>query len=82
MLSLALIIALLTMAVLDGIRARILIRAGNRLDRLLGSRVMVAMVKEANSLRTSARGQPLRDFDSFRQVITKADSAHIETYPA
>src|SRR6476659_523487 len=51
MLSLALIVALLAMAALDDIRARILIRAGIRLDRLLAGRVMAAMVKEANSLQ-------------------------------
>src|SRR6266481_6971131 len=65
MLTLALVIALLAMAMLDNIRARILIRVGIRLDRLLARRVMSAMVREANSLQGSARGQPLRDFDSF-----------------
>jgi len=70
MLTLALVIALLAMAMLDNIRARILIRVGIRLDRLLARRVMSAMVREANSLQGSARGQPLRDFDSFRQFIT------------
>src|SRR5262249_42851073 len=70
MLTLALLIALLAMAMLDNIRARILIRVGIRLDRLLARRVMGAMVREANSPQGSARGQPLSDFDSFRQFIT------------
>src|SRR5437868_2010056 len=70
MLTLALVIALLAMALLDNVRARILIRVGIRLDRLLGRRVMSARVREAISLPASARGQPLRDFDSFRQFIT------------
>src|SRR6266481_1202963 len=70
MLTLALLLALLTMAALDNIRARILIRAGIRLDRLLAGRVMTAMVRHANALRGSAQGQPLRDLDTFRQFIT------------
>jgi ATP-binding cassette subfamily C protein len=70
MLTLALIIALLTMAVLDNIRARVLIRAGIRLDRLLANRVVAAMVRQANALQGSGRGQALRDLDSFRQFVT------------
>ena len=70
MLTLALLIALGAMAALDGVRARILIRAGLRLDRLLSGRVMAALVKQANAVPGSAGSQALRDFDSFRQFIT------------
>jgi ATP-binding cassette subfamily C protein len=70
MLTVALAVALLAMAALDGVRARILIRAGLRLDRLLASRVMAALVKQANAIPGAARGQALRDLDTFRQFIT------------
>jgi ATP-binding cassette subfamily C protein len=70
MLTLALMIALLAMAVLDQIRARILIRAGPRLDRLLSSRIMEALVRQANAIPGTGRSQTLRDLDTFRQFIT------------
>src|SRR5205809_6526969 len=43
MLTLALVIALLAMAMLDNIRSRVLIRVGMRLDRLLSRRVLGAL---------------------------------------
>jgi ATP-binding cassette subfamily C protein len=70
MLTVALLIALGAMAALDGLRARILIRAGLRLDRLLSGRVMAAVVKQANAMPGAGRSQALRDFDTFRQFIT------------
>jgi PrtD family type I secretion system ABC transporter len=70
MLTIALLIALAAMAAIDNARARVLVRAGIRLDRTLSERVMSAMVRHANSLHGTAGGQPLRDLDSFRQFIT------------
>jgi ABC-type protease/lipase transport system fused ATPase/permease subunit len=70
MLTVVLLLALGAMAALDHVRARILIRVGLRLDRLLSSRVMAAIVKQANTVPGAGRGQALRDFDSFRQFIT------------
>ncbi len=70
MLTLVLLIALGAMAALDGVRARILIRAGLRLDRLLSGRVMAALVKHANAGSGGGQSQALRDFDNFRQFIT------------
>ena len=70
MLTVALLIALSAMAVLDGVRARVLIRAGLRLDRLLSGRVMAAAVKQANAMPGAGRSQALRDFDTLRQFIT------------
>ena len=69
MLTVALILALIALAGLDSIRARVLTRAGLRLDRMLAGRVVAASV-DANA--ESARSQPLRDFDTFRQFITGA----------
>ena len=70
MLTLALLIALLAMAALDHARARVLVRAGLRLDRLLSERVMKAMVRQANDVPGAARSQALRDLDTFRQFLT------------
>src|SRR5690348_9341154 len=70
MLTLALTIALLAMAGLDHARARVLVRAGLRLDRLLSARVMAAMVRQANALPGGAKSQGLRDLDTVRQFLT------------
>jgi ATP-binding cassette subfamily C protein/ATP-binding cassette subfamily C exporter for protease/lipase/ATP-binding cassette subfamily C protein EexD len=70
MLTVALLIALGTMAALDWVRSRILIRAGLRFDRLLSGRLMAAVVKQTNAMPGVSRSQALRDFDAFRQFIT------------
>lgn len=69
MLTIALLLALLTLASLDAIRARVLTRASIRLDRLLAGRIMSAII-ERSSASGGTRGQLLRDFDTFRQSIT------------
>ncbi|HEX8470005.1 MAG TPA: type I secretion system permease/ATPase [Brevundimonas sp.] len=69
-LAFALIIALVTMACLDAVRSRVLIRAAARLDRLLAPRVFQAMTDL--SLRTGANtrnAQALRDLDTFRSAM-------------
>lgn len=68
MLTLVLLAAFLAMAGLDLVRAAILTRASARLDRLLSARILAASV-ETPSLG-AAQSQPIRDFDTFRQVIT------------
>jgi ATP-binding cassette subfamily C protein len=67
MLTVALLIALVALAGLDVVRARVLTRAGIRLDRRLAGRIVAATVDQAGS---GSRSQPLRDFDTFRQFIT------------
>jgi ATP-binding cassette, subfamily C, type I secretion system permease/ATPase len=69
MLTLALLMALLALAGLDAVRARVLTRASVRLDRLLADRVMCAIFEGSPNLAGS-RSQLLRDFDTFRQFIT------------
>ncbi len=69
-LSAALLLALATMAVLDAARARILVRAAARIDRLLSGRVFQAVID--NSTRNSGgakNAQMLRDLDQFRQAL-------------
>lgn len=68
MLTLALLLAYLALTGLDVVRARVLSRAGIRLDGLLGERVVAATLDMPNV--EVARSQPLRDFDTFRQFIT------------
>jgi ATP-binding cassette, subfamily C, bacterial len=69
MLTLALLMALLALAGLDAVRARVLTRASIRLDRLLAGRVVSAIIEGAQTLG-GTRSQLLRDFDTFRQFIT------------
>ena len=69
MLSIALMVTLGALAGLDSVRARLLTRASIRIDRLLASRIVAATLELAARSGTS-RGQPLRDFDTFRQFIT------------
>lgn len=68
MLTVVLLAAFLALAGLDLMRAWVLTRASVRLDRLLSSRIVAASV-EASSPNGS-KSQAIRDFDTFRQVIT------------
>lgn len=67
MLTIALLMALLALAGLDAIRARVLTRASIRLDQTIAPRVMTAIIDRAAG---GARSYLLRDFDTFRQFIT------------
>src|SRR5436305_6656747 len=69
MLTLALLMALLALAGLDAVRARVLTRASIRLDRLLAGRIISAIIEGSQNLG-AGRSQLLRDFDTFRQFIT------------
>jgi ATP-binding cassette subfamily C protein len=69
MLTIAVLMAFVCLAALDLVRARILTRAGVRLDRKLGGRVLAATVESAGK-GTQLGAQSLRDFDNFRQFFT------------
>lgn len=71
MLTLVLLVALLALAGLDAVRARLLARASVRLDRKLASSLVAAAI-EQSSAAPGAKSQHLRDFDNFRQTITGA----------
>src|SRR5213079_730460 len=71
MLTIALLIAFITLAGLDAVRARVLTRASIRLDQRIAARVMTAIIDRSASFG-GARSQLLRDFDTFRQFITGA----------
>jgi PrtD family type I secretion system ABC transporter len=69
-LSVALLLALATMAVFDAVRGRILIRAAARLDRILAHRVFQATIDLAPRNGAVFRNaQALRDLDQFRTVL-------------
>ena len=68
MLTLVLLAAFLALAGLDLVRAAILTRASARLDRLLSARILAASVEIPS--QGASQSQPIRDFDTFRQVIT------------
>jgi PrtD family type I secretion system ABC transporter len=69
MLTIALMIALVALASLDVVRAKILTRASIRLDRLLAGRIVTAIIESASAIG-GVRSQLLRDFDTYRQFIT------------
>lgn len=69
-LTMALIGALATMAVLDACRARILIRAAARIDRLLSNRVFQSIIDLSARHGAPARNaRALRDLDEFRSAL-------------
>lgn len=69
-LSFALLLALSTMAVLDAARARVLVRAAARIDRLLSGRVFQAIIDVGAKVGAGKRNaQPLRDLDQFRASL-------------
>ncbi|MDH2348926.1 type I secretion system permease/ATPase [Bradyrhizobium sp. SSUT77] len=69
MLTIALMMALLALAGLDAVRARVLTRASIRLDQTIAARVMTAIIHRSAGAG-GARSQLLRDFDTFRQFVT------------
>jgi PrtD family type I secretion system ABC transporter len=71
MLTLALLLAYMTLAGLDVARARVLTRASLRLDRRMAADVMGALVDHPRGA-DRARSQLLRDFDSLRQFVSGA----------
>ncbi|TGQ52125.1 type I secretion system permease/ATPase [Mesorhizobium sp. M1C.F.Ca.ET.193.01.1.1] len=68
MLTLVLLAAFLALAGLDLVRAAILTRASARLDRLLSAKILAASVETPS--QGASQSQSIRDFDTFRQVIT------------
>jgi ATP-binding cassette subfamily C protein len=68
MLTIGLLFAYLTLAGLDIVRARLLTRAGLRLDRRVAPRIMTAIIERPGGAG-AARSQLLRDFDNVRQFV-------------
>lgn len=70
LLTLILVVALLVMAVLDTMRAQVLIRCGILLDQKLASRVFSALVQKSSRHGYSLGALPLRELDEFRAFVT------------
>lgn len=68
-LTLVLILSLATLSALDAIRARLLVRAGARLDQVLAGPIMRATLLQPDSSQRLAR-QAVREFDVLRQAMT------------
>lgn len=67
LISVVAVFALATLAGLDWLRGRLLIRAGIRLERKLSSRIM-ARVVDLQAQKPNA--QPLREFDNVRAAVS------------
>jgi PrtD family type I secretion system ABC transporter len=63
-------IALLVMAYLDAIRARLLARAAIKLERLLGPRVLASMLRQSARSNRAQSVHGLRDINALRTFLT------------
>ena len=68
-LTIVLAVSLATLAALDAIRARLLVRAGVQLDRTLAAPIIRSTLMQADSAKRLAR-QAVREFDILRQAMT------------
>jgi ATP-binding cassette subfamily C protein len=68
-LTLVLILALATLAALEAIRSRLLVRASVKLDQVMAGPIMRATLLQADSSQRLAR-QAVREFDTLRQALT------------
>ena len=75
--TLALALALFTLASLDMVRNRLLIRASERVDALIAPRILRNMM----AIDSGAAGQAMRDFDAVRTAIATPTIAAIFDVP-
>ncbi|NGM48454.1 type I secretion system permease/ATPase [Caulobacter sp. 602-2] len=68
-LTVAVVFALATLAMLDSLRQRILVRLGLRLDRLLAPEVLTRLTGGLGPDAGPRLRQAMREFDSFRNVV-------------
>jgi PrtD family type I secretion system ABC transporter len=70
LLTLVAIGAMAGYAVLDDVRAQILVNMGVRFDKLLSTRLFALQMDNAGSVRGAEHVQALRDLDTLRGVVT------------
>ncbi|HWA60764.1 MAG TPA: type I secretion system permease/ATPase, partial [Caulobacteraceae bacterium] len=70
--TLALVLALATLSLLDLVRSRLLVRASTRLDRQLSGAILDATLARARGGRDVITRQAMREFDTLRQTLTGA----------
>jgi len=69
-LTIALLGGLATLALLDAVRGRLLVRASIRLDKMLAGEILIATLARPDLASQRIAKQALREFDVLRQVIT------------
>lgn len=69
-LTLVLLFALATMALLDSVRSRLLVRASVRLDRVLSGAILDATLARPDLGSQRIAKQAVREFDVLRQTLT------------
>lgn len=70
MLTIVLLFALATLALLDWTRSRLLVRASLRLDGLVAGTLLDATLARNDGTIDAVARQSMRDFDSLRQALT------------
>ena len=70
LLTVVLAFSLLTLAGLDAIRSRLLVRAGVRLDRVLSATIVDATLLRPDGAGKRLARQAVREFDVLRQALT------------
>ncbi len=69
-LTIVLLFGLLSLALLDLVRSRLLVRASARLDRELSATLMQASLAERGGTLDRLARQTMREFDTLRQALT------------
>jgi ATP-binding cassette subfamily C protein len=70
MLTLVLLVGLVTMAALDTLRSRLLVRAGVRLDAQLAHTILESTLGQPSQRGQRGALQAMREFDTLRQAMT------------
>jgi len=70
MLTAIVVVLFVTMALLEIVRSKILVKVGNKLDSLLSKRVFDSLFELANKHPGKASSMPMNDLTSIRQFMT------------
>jgi PrtD family type I secretion system ABC transporter len=79
MISLAALLAMVTLAVLEGARNHLLIRLSNHLDMVLAGEILRRQIEVTNQI--GARPGMVRDLDAFRGFLTQTGASAIFDMP-
>ncbi|MFA7083822.1 MAG: type I secretion system permease/ATPase [Arcobacteraceae bacterium] len=70
MLTLLVVVLFITMALLEIVRSKILVKVGNKLDEILSQRIFNTLFELANKHPGKASSMPLNDLTQVRQFMT------------
>lgn len=70
LLTLLIVALFATMAILEMVRSRVLVRVGNKMDNLLSDRIFESIFQLANKMPGKASSLPLSDLTQIRQFMT------------